>query len=58
MVGTVKRCLRKVLGTARLSYDKLQTILIEIEEKLNSRPNTYKYDEVVVEVLTPAHLIH
>ena len=53
-MGTVKRCLRKVLGSARLAYDELQTILIEIEATLNSRPITYEYDEV----LTPAHLMY
>ena len=58
MVGTVKRCLRKVLGSARLAYDELQTILIEIEATLNSRPITYEYNEVGYEVLTPAHLIY
>ena len=40
MIGTVKRCLRKVLGNARLAYDELQTILVEIEATLNSRPIT------------------
>lgn len=27
MVGTVKRCLRKVLGSAKLSFDELSTVL-------------------------------
>ena len=58
MVGTVKRCLKKVLGSARLAYDELQTIIIEIEATINSRPITYEYDEIGYEVLTPAHLIY
>lgn len=57
MVGTVKRCLRKVLGNAKLTYDELLTTLIEVEGTINSRPLTYEYDEVGVEVLTPSHLI-
>ena len=57
MVGKVKRCLRKVLGNAKLTYDELLTTLVEIEGTLNSRPLTYAYDEVGVEVLTPSHLI-
>ena len=40
MVGTVKRCLRKVLGNAKLTYDELLTTLVEIEGTLNSRPWT------------------
>ena len=57
MVGQVKRCLRKVLGNARLSFDELFTVLTEVENTLNSRPLTYKYDEPGVEMLTPFHLI-
>jgi hypothetical protein len=57
MVGTVKRCLRKVLGNAKLTYDELLTTLVEIEGTLNSRPLTYAYAEVGVEVLTPSHPI-
>jgi len=57
MVGTVKRCLRKVLGSARLKYDELLTCLVEIEGTINSRPLTYEYDDAGVEFLTPSHLI-
>ena len=57
MIGTVKRALRKILGKAKLTYDELLTNLIEIEGTINSRPLTYEYDEVGVEVLTPSHLI-
>eukprot|EP00794_Sanderia_malayensis_P019296 gene19296-biopygen16176 len=57
MVGLVKRCLRKVLGNAKLSFDELQTVLVEIESTLNSRPLTYQYDELGEQVLTPSHLI-
>lgn len=57
MVGSVKRCLRKVLGNAKLTFDELLTTLVEIEGTLNSRPLTYAYDETEVEVLTPSHLI-
>ena len=55
MVRSVKECLRKVLGNARLTHDELHTVLTEIECTLNSRPITYQYD--IGEVLTPSHLI-
>ena len=57
LIGCVKRCLRKVIGNARLSYDELSTVLTEIECILNSRPLTYSYSEFGEEVLTPSHLI-
>ena len=48
----------KVLGNARLSFDKPLTVLIEVEATLNSRPLTYDYDSPNDEVLTPAHLMY
>ncbi len=57
MVGSVKRCLRKVLGYAKLSFDELNTTLIEIEITLNARPLAYIYEESDYTVLTPYHLI-
>ena len=58
MVGCVKRCLKKTLGTARLSYDEMLTALIEVESTLNNRPLTYNYEEPEEEPLTPSHLIY
>ena len=58
MVASVKGCVRKTLGNARLSFDELSTLLTEIECTLNSRPLTYEYNEVGEEVLTPSHLIY
>ena len=40
LVRSVKRCLTKVIGHSRLSYDDLST-LVEIEGSLNSRPLTF-----------------
>ena len=57
MVGSVKRCLRKALGNCRLTKDELLTVLVEIENTLNSRPLTYEYNEPEAETLTPSHLI-
>ena len=56
LVGIVKRCLRKVLGNAKLNLDELSTVILEIECTLNSRPLTYQDDEIG-QALTPSHLI-
>ena len=53
----VKRCLKKVLGNAKLSYEELESVLIETEGVLNSRPLTYVYDELTETPLTPCHLV-
>ena len=58
LIGSVKRCLRKVLGNARLSFDELLTVMSEVEATLNSRPLTYDYDIPGEEVLTLAHLMY
>ena len=56
MVRSVKRCLRKTLGNARLTLDELNTVLVE--GTLNARPLTDEYEEFDGEVLTPSHLIY
>ena len=58
LIGSVKRCLRKVLGNARLSFDELLTVMSEVEATLNSRPLTYDYGIPGEEVLTPAQLMY
>jgi hypothetical protein len=54
MVGTTKRCLRKVLGQSSLTEEQLNTTLISIEAAVNSRPITQGEDS---EALTPAHFL-
>ena len=57
LVRSTKRCLRKALGQAKLSYDELLTALIEIEMVINSRPLTYISADDLDEPLTPSHLL-
>ena len=57
MVKSVKRCLRKVMGQAKLDYDELNTAIIEIEGILNSRPLSYISPDDFDEPLTPSHLM-
>ena len=57
MVGLVKRCLKKVIGHARLMFDEILTVIVEVEGMLNSRPLTYLSSDDFDEPLTPAHLL-
>ena len=54
MVKSVKHCLKKVIGNARLSFHKLLTVLVEVEGTLNSRPHN---NNPSGEVLPLSHLI-
>ena len=57
MIQTTKRCLRKTIGCAQLTYEELLTVTIEVEMTLNSRPLSYVSSEDLEEPLTPSHLL-
>ena len=58
MVRITKIALRKVLGKSLISFEELQTILIEIEAIINSRPLTYVYNDPAEPFpLTPANFL-
>ena len=60
LIQSVKRCLRKYIGRTTLSYDELNTLLIEVESVINSRPLTYAEDDTdgISYTLCPSHLIN
>ena len=53
----MKRCLKKVIGHSRLSYDDLSTLVAEIKGTLDSRPVTFMAADDLEEPLTPSHLL-
>ena len=57
MVRMTKRCLKKMVGRARLTYEELNTVVIEVEAVINSRPLSYMTADDIEQPLTPAHLI-
>lgn len=58
-VGIVKMGLKAVVGRSLLSSNELNTVLIEIEATVNSRPLTYVYTDLDEPLpLTPAHLLY
>ena len=57
MVKSTKRCLRKIVGQARFSFDELHTTIVEIEGIINSRPISYLNSGDTEEPLTPSHLL-
>nr|XP_022902869.1 uncharacterized protein LOC111415413 [Onthophagus taurus] len=58
MVKTVKDALKITLGRAYVERDELETILIEIEATINSRPLTYISDDSTdLTILSPSHFL-
>jgi hypothetical protein len=57
MVKSTKRCLRKLVGQAKFSFDEMHTAIVEIEGIINSRPLSYMNADDVEEPLTPSHLL-
>ena len=51
LVKVVKDSLHEVVKNARLNYDELIAVLIEIESMSNSRPLTYLSGEVTLKLL-------
>jgi len=47
LVQSVKRSLRKCIRISSLYLDELNTLMIEVESVMNSRPLTYVYDDTV-----------
>ena len=58
LIGTVKRCLKKVIGTKRKTFIELQTLLCTVELILNNRPIGCDYEDNQEDVLSPNHLIY
>ena len=57
MIQSMKRCLKKTIRKAKLTYDELFTALTEVEGIINSRPLSYVSSDDLEEPLTPAHLL-
>ena len=57
LVRSVKRCQKKTIGGARLTYEELLTVVVEVEMILNCRPLSYVSSEDPEEPITPSHLL-
>ena len=58
IIGIIKNCLKKVIWKPCLRYCEVETVLVEIEHTLNSRPLTYTSKENYAESITSHHLLY
>ena len=56
LIRIIKEALKKCIGKAKLSYEELETVLVEIETVINCRPLTYLFEDTE-QALTPSHLV-
>ena len=53
LVQTVKQSMRSILFKSTVTYDDLETIIIQIESIINCRPLAYMYNDNVEKTITP-----
>ena len=58
LVGLVKSCIKKIISRARLSFEELNTVIVDVEGLLNGCPLTYLSDEKYCSSLTLNHLTY
>ena len=60
MVKSGKRCLRKCIGWTSLNFDELNTLVVEVESMINSRPLTYVLNDTegISYALCPSDLVN
>ena len=57
LIKSTKQSLKKMVGRSKLSLDKFQTILVEVESILNSWPLSFVSASNLEEPLTPSYLL-
>ena len=58
LVGVTKNTLYKAIGSSRLKFRELETVLIHVEGILNNRPLVYQSQSLEDKLITPNHLIY
>ena len=54
----LKSAFWKIVGPAKLNFEELHTVLVQIENMMNTRPPTYLSEGNCDEHITPSHLMY
>ena len=57
LIGLTKQTLFKSLGKTSLSWNELESVLLDVEVNLNNRPLTYMEDDIQYPILTPNSML-
>ena len=57
LIGLTKQSLFKSLGKTSLSWNELESVLLDVEVNLNNRPLTYIEDDIQYPILTPNSML-
>ena len=57
MIQSFQRCLHKVVGRAKFSYDEIHIAIVEIEAIVNNRPLSYIHPDDLEQPLMHSHLL-
>ena len=57
LIGLTKQSLFKSLGKTSLSWNELESVLLDVEVNLNNRPLTYIEDDIQYQILTPISML-
>mgnify|MGYP001792534837 CR=1 FL=1 len=58
LIGVTKRALKKSIGRISLARSQLETVLVEIEAIINTRPLLYVSEDLNQDVIiTPMHFL-
>ena len=57
LIGLTKQSLSKSQGKTSLSWNELESVLVDVEVNLNNRPLTYIEDDIEYPALTPNSML-
>ena len=57
LIGLTKQSLFKSLGKTSLSWNELESVLLDVEVNLNNRPLTYIEDDIQYPIVTPNSML-